>query len=50
MTSSQLDVWTFAITSVALFMVTLDNLVVIDGAPGHPRRPRRVDRASSSGR
>ncbi len=36
--------WTFAITSIALFMVTLDNLVVTMALAGDPRRPRRVDR------
>jgi len=36
MTRAQ-TLWTFAITSVALLMVTLDNLVVSDGAAGHPQ-------------
>ena len=42
--------WTFAITSVALFMVALDNLVVTTALPVHPRdldavaRGARVDR------
>ena len=38
--------WTFAITSVALFMVVLDNLVVSTALPGDPHRPRRDDRAA----
>ena len=33
-------IWTFAITSVALFMVTLDNLVVTT-ARARPRQTRR---------
>jgi hypothetical protein len=38
--------WTFVITSIALFMVVLDNLVVVHRAAGDPRRPRRVDRGA----
>ena len=33
MTSKTRTLWTFAITSVALFMVTLDNLVVTTALP-----------------
>src|SRR5436853_7111365 len=33
MQSRSQTIWTFAITSVALFMVTLDNLVVTSGLP-----------------
>ena len=33
MTSRSNTLWTFAITSVALFMVTLDNLVVTSALP-----------------
>jgi hypothetical protein len=36
MTARAQMLWTFAITSIALFMVTLDNLVVTTGR----RRPR----------
>ena len=35
-------IWTFAITSIALFMVTLDNLVVTTALPVIRDRPRRV--------
>ena len=38
--------WTFVVTSIALFMVTLDNLVVVHRAPRHPRRPRREHRVA----
>ena len=41
--------WTFAITSLALFMVTLDNLVVTTALPGDPPRPPRRALAASSG-
>ena len=37
-------VWAFALTSLAGFMVTLDNLVVTTALPGHPPRPRREPR------
>ena len=37
-------IWTFAITSIALFMVTLDNLVVSTALPVIRDRPRRVAR------
>ena len=39
--------WTFAITSIALFMVTLDNLVVSTAIPDPPRPRRRRSRGSS---
>ena len=39
--TSHKTIWTFAITSVALFMVTLDNLVVTTALPVDPRGPRR---------
>ena len=43
-------VWALAITSVAVFMVTLDNLVVDDRDPGDPPGPaRRSERASVDG-
>ena len=41
--------WTFAITSVALFMVALDNLVVTTALPVIKRRPRRIALRHSSG-
>ena len=34
--------WTFAITSIALFMVTLDNLVVTTAVPVIRTRPARL--------
>ena len=33
--------WTFAITTIALFMTALDNLVVATAIPGHPAGPAR---------
>ena len=39
--SHKTRIWTFAITSVALFMVTLDNLVVTTALPVIRDRPRR---------
>ena len=33
--------WAFSISSIALFMAALDNLVVTTALPGHPARPRR---------
>ena len=38
--------WTFVVTSVALLMVILDNLVVATALPGHPHRARRDARAA----
>ena len=43
-------IWTFVITSVALFMVTLDNLVVTTALPVIRRDLGRRPRAASSGR
>ena len=42
--------WTFVITSVGLFMVTLDNLVVTMALPVIRDGPGRVARGASSGR
>ena len=42
MTSRASTIWTFAITSVALFMTTLDNLVVTTALPVIRTRPQRV--------
>ena len=42
MTRRTSTLWTFAITSLALFMVTLDNLVVTTALPVDPQRPRRI--------
>ena len=40
-------IWTFAITSVALFMVTLDNLVVTTALPVIRKDSARRSRASN---
>ena len=40
-------VWTLAITSLALFMVSLDNLVVTTALPVIRRRSARRSRSSS---
>ena len=50
MTRSASTIWTFAITSIALFMVSLDNLVVSTAIPVIRVDLRRVARAASSGR
>ena len=35
-------IWTFVVTSAALFMASLDNLVVTTALPIDPRPPARV--------
>ena len=47
--SRNMLIWTFAITSLALFMVTLDNLVVTTALPVI-RRDLHASSRSSSGR
>ena len=44
MTARTQTIWTFAITSIALFMVSLDNLVVSTAIPVIRARPPRVAR------
>ena len=48
-TGGSRTLWTFAITSLALFMVTLDNLVVSTALPVDPEGPRTRRSRGSSG-
>ena len=47
MTGKRATIWTFVLTSVALFMVVLDNLVVTTALPTIQRTWARRSRISS---